>query len=141
MVAVTKHGAYVLAKADMHGFSRRDQWLLASLVRHLRFQRRVHVRQGLLALAQGQPIYERLTLRLLRRAGLARADGVATESGRARAAKALRDERRWEEIRTDPSLESQASLYDGLREIETVLTADQIAEVDARIGGPKGVGA
>jgi exopolyphosphatase/guanosine-5'-triphosphate,3'-diphosphate pyrophosphatase len=28
-----KHGAYVLAKADMHGFSRRDQWLLASLVR------------------------------------------------------------------------------------------------------------
>lgn len=115
--------------------------VLAALVRHLRFQRRVHVRQGLLALAQGQPIYERLTLRLLRRAGLARADGVATESGRARAAKALRDERRWEEIRTDPSLESQASLYDGLREIETVLTADQIAEVDARIGGPKGVSA
>ncbi len=28
-----KHGAYVLAKADMHGFSRRDQMILAALVR------------------------------------------------------------------------------------------------------------
>jgi len=28
-----KHGAYVLAKADMHGFSRRDQLILAALVR------------------------------------------------------------------------------------------------------------
>ena len=28
-----KHGAYVLAKADMHGFSRRDQMLVAALVR------------------------------------------------------------------------------------------------------------
>ncbi|WP_372886667.1 metal ABC transporter permease, partial [Shimia sp.] len=51
-----------------------NRGVLAALLRHLRFQRRVHMRQGLLALAQGQPIYERLTLRLLRRAGLARAD-------------------------------------------------------------------
>ncbi|HBS50652.1 MAG TPA: zinc ABC transporter permease, partial [Rhodobacteraceae bacterium] len=31
--------------------------VLAALMRHLRFQRRVHIRQGLLALATGQPIY------------------------------------------------------------------------------------
>lgn len=115
--------------------------VLAALVRHLRFQRRVHLRQGLLALAQGQPIYERLTLRLLRGAGLARADGVATEKGRARAAKALRDEKRWEAVRADRAHEAAAQLYDGLRDIETVLTRDQIAEIDARIGGPRGVSA
>ena len=113
--------------------------VLAAVLRHRRFQRRVHLRQGLLALAQGQPIYERLTLRLLRRAGLARADGVATTEGRARAAKALRDEKRWEIVRADHAHEAAAALYDGLRDIETVLTPDQIADIDTRIGGPKGV--
>ncbi|MCP4820310.1 MAG: metal ABC transporter permease, partial [Shimia sp.] len=108
-------------------------------LRHRRFQRRVHMRQGLLALAQGQPIYERFTLNLLRRAGLAHADGVATEDGKARAAKALRDEKRWEMVRADQAFESAAALYDGLREIETVLTADQITEIDRRMGGPTGV--
>ncbi|WP_164660851.1 metal ABC transporter permease [Tropicibacter sp. Alg240-R139] len=110
---------------------------LAAILGHLKFQRRVHLRQGLLALAQGQPIYERLTLRLLSRAGLARADGVATEFGRARAAKALRDEKRWEVVRTDQAHEAAAALYDGLRDIETVLTKDQIADIDHRIGGPQ----
>ncbi|MEC7258878.1 MAG: metal ABC transporter permease, partial [Pseudomonadota bacterium] len=113
--------------------------VLAAVLRHRRFQRRVHLRQGLLALAQGQPIYERLTLRLLRRAGLARADGVAITEGRARAAKALRDEKRWEIVRADHAHEAAAALYDGLRDIETVLTPDQIADIDTRIGGPKGV--
>ena len=116
-----------------------NRGLLAALLRQLRFQRRVHLRQGLLALAQGQPIYENLTLRLLRRAGLVRADGVATESGKARAAKALRDEKRWEIVRADQAHEAAAALYDGLRDIETVLTRDQIQEVDRLIGGPQGV--
>ena len=116
-----------------------NRGILAAVLRHSRFQRRVHLRQGLLALAQGQPIYEPLTLRLLRRAGLARADGVATDTGRARAAKALRDETRWQVVRADQSYEAAAALYDGLRDIESVLTVDQIAEVDRRIGGPQGV--
>jgi manganese/zinc/iron transport system permease protein len=113
--------------------------VLAAVLRHLRFQRRVHIRQGLLALAQGQKIYEPLTLRLLRRADLVRADGVATEAGKARAAKALRDEKRWEVVRADQAHEATAALYDGLRDIETVLTKDQIVEIDRRIGGPQGV--
>lgn len=116
-----------------------NRGVLAAVLRHNRFQRRVHLRQGLLALAQGQPIYERLTLRLLRRAGLARADGVATDAGRARAAKALRDEKRWEVVRADQAQEAAAALYDGLRDIETVLTPDQIADIDRQIGGPQGV--
>lgn len=110
--------------------------VMAAVLRHLRFQRRVHIRQGLLALAQGQKIYEPLTLRLLRRANIVRADGVATEAGKARAAKALRDEKRWEIVRADQAHEATAALYDGLRDIETVLTQDQIAEIDRRIGGP-----
>ncbi|MBU2943266.1 metal ABC transporter permease [Shimia thalassica] len=116
-----------------------NRGVLAAFLRHRSFQRRVHMRQGLLALAQGQPIYEALTLKLLRNADLARADGVATETGRARAAKALRDEKRWEIVRADQAFEGAAALYDGLREIETVLTPDQIQEIDQRIGGPKGV--
>jgi manganese/zinc/iron transport system permease protein len=99
----------------------------------------VHIRQGLLALAQDQKIYEPLTLRLLRRAGLVRADGVATDPGKARAAKALRDEKRWEVVRSDQAHEATAALYDGLRDIDTVLTQDQIAEIDRRIGGPQEV--
>ncbi len=113
--------------------------VLAAILRHLRFQRRVHIRQGLLAMAQGQKIYEPLTLRLLRRAGLVRADGVATEAGKARAAKALRDEKRWEIVRADQAHEATAALYDGLRDIESVLTRDQITEIDHRIGGPQEV--
>ena len=111
--------------------------VVSSLVRYTAFQRRVHLRQGLLAIAQGQPVYEPLTRRLLTRAGLAHADGVATEAGRARAAKALRDEARWGIVRRHEAFSGTAALYDGLREIETVLTADQIAEIDRLLGGPK----
>lgn len=111
--------------------------VLAAALRHLRFQRRVHLRQGLLALAAGQPVYEPLTLRLMRRAGLARADGVATEAGRAMAARARLDERRWQILRSDPAFEAAAARYDGLTPLDEVLTGDQIAALDRRLG-PEG---
>lgn len=116
-----------------------ERGILAAYLRHRRYQRRVHLRQGLLALAQGQPIYEALTIRLLCNQDLARPDGVATEAGAGAAAKALRDETRWDVVRRDPDYETAAALYDGLRPIETVLTADQITEIDRRIGPPTGV--
>ncbi len=111
--------------------------VLSAVLRYIAFQRRVHVRQGLLAIAQGQPVYEPLTRRLLTRAGLAHADGVATDAGQARAAKALRDEARWDVVRRHEAFAGTAALYDGLREIESVLTRDQIAEVDRLLGGPR----
>jgi len=80
-----------------------------------------------------------MTVRLLKRAGLARADGVATADGKARAAKALRDERRWQMARAREEFSLAASHYDGLTEIETVLTQDQIGELDRLLGAPKGV--
>ncbi|RYH08083.1 metal ABC transporter permease [Tropicimonas sp. IMCC6043] len=116
-----------------------ERGLLAAWLRHRRFQERVHIRQGLLALAQGQEVYEPLTIRLLVRKGLARRDGVPTEAGRARAAKALRDEHRWQALHGLAEYEAISGLYDGLRDIETVLTADQIDELDAVLGGPREV--
>ncbi|MDF1856647.1 metal ABC transporter permease [Pseudooceanicola sp.] len=107
--------------------------VVAALIRHLSFRNRVHLRQGLLALAQGQPVYEALTRRLLRRAGLIRADGVATGAGTAQAAKALLDERRWQWLRASEGTGAAAARYDGLTPIETVLTADQIARIDSQL--------
>lgn len=116
-----------------------NRGVMAAILRHRNFQRRVHMRQGLLALAQGQPIFERYTLRLLARAGLARPDGVATDAGRARAAKALLDEERWQILRSMADHEATAALYDGLRQIETVVTPDQLRDIDARIAAPREV--
>jgi manganese/zinc/iron transport system permease protein len=112
---------------------------LALIRRQMRFRRRVHRRQGLLALAVGQTIHEPFTLALLRREGLARADGVPTDAGRAAAAKALLDEARWAALRADPAQGLTASRYDALTRIETVLTQDQIAELDRQLPKPKGV--
>ena len=39
-----------------------NRGLFAAIIRQRRFQARVHIRQGLLSLAQAQPIYERLTV-------------------------------------------------------------------------------
>lgn len=114
--------------------------IFAALVRHRRFQARVHRRQGLLALAAQHPIRETFTLRLLTREGLVRPDGVPTETGQALAAKVARDERRWEiarEIHRDVGLTGR---YDGLTPIEDVLTADEIAEIDRQLGPPAAIG-
>ena len=107
--------------------------VLSAALRHRRFQSGVHRRQGLLSLAMGQPIYEPRTLRLLAREGLARPDGVPTELGAGEASRTLRDEHRWTIARRIPEYELAAARYDGLTRLEDVLTADQIADIDARI--------
>jgi len=115
--------------------------VLASVLSHRRFQARVHRRQGLLALVRNEPIHDPLTLRILRAEGLIRPDGVATDEGRALAAKIARDERRWDVARAVHQDTSLTGRYDGLTPIEEVFTADQIADFDARLGGPQAVGA
>ena len=110
--------------------------VLASVIRHRRFQVRVHRRQGLLALAAQHPIRESYTLRLLTREGLLRPDGVPTQAGRALAAKMARDERRWEIARAIHQDTGLTGRYDGLTPIEDVFTADEIAEFDRRLGPP-----
>jgi manganese/zinc/iron transport system permease protein len=111
----------------------------AAVWRHWQFQQRVHMRQGLLALARSEPIHDAMTLSTLRQAGLIRADGVATDAGRAQAAKAARDELRWEVARQVHQDTALTGRYDGLTPIEAVFTPDEILEIDRLIGGPRPV--
>ncbi|WP_299937240.1 metal ABC transporter permease [uncultured Pelagimonas sp.] len=111
--------------------------VLASALRHRRLQHEVHLRQGLLALAHGQPVYETMTQRMLRGRGLMRADGVPTDEGRNAAAQALLDENRWQELRRIEELASLAIRDDGLTRIDEVLTSDQVKLIDTRLS-PQG---
>lgn len=113
--------------------------LAAAVRRHRRFQARVHLRQGLLSLARNEPIHDPFTLRVLRRAGLIRADAVATPAGQAQAARAAFDERRWDVARILHQDTALAGRYDGLTPIEAVFTPDQIAEIDRSLAGPRGL--
>lgn len=110
-----------------------ERGLLAALWGHRAFQIRVHRRQGLLAIARGEPILDPLTLAVLRRAGLLRSDGVATQEGRAQAAKARLDEQRWRLARADHRGDDAGTATDGLTPIEEVLTADEVADIDRRL--------
>ena len=111
---------------------------LASALRHWRFQRRVHRRQGLLALARREPIYDGFTLRILRHSGMIRRDGVATLRGKTASQKAARDEARWAMARRILPDDSAIERYDGLTPIEDMMTQDQIDEIDRVIGEQTG---
>ena len=106
--------------------------VLAVALDHYRFQKAVHLTQGLLSMAAAQPIYEPKTQRLLRRLGYIRADGVATEIGKSLAAKTLLNEKRWsywqEILKESDQLDGQAVF--NLMDIETKLTSDQIKSID-----------
>ena len=106
--------------------------VLAVALDHYRFQKAVHLTQGLLSMAVAQPIYEPKTQRLLRRLGYIRADGVATETGKSLAAKTLLNEKRWsywqEILKESNQLDGQAVF--NLMDIETKLTPDQIKSID-----------
>ncbi|MBS0126436.1 metal ABC transporter permease [Thetidibacter halocola] len=111
--------------------------LLAAALRHRRLQSRVHLRQGLLALSRGEPVYEAMTRRMLRRAGLTRPDGQPTEAGRAETARIRLDEARWQALRRSDTLTDLSSRDDGLTLIDSVLTADQLAALDTTLA-PRG---
>jgi manganese/zinc/iron transport system permease protein len=113
---------------------------VARLITFRRFQRRVHLRQGLLALARHEPVHDRLTLKLLRSEGLIRADGVETDRGASAAGKALDDEKRWEVARSLHPDHATDGRHDGLLSIESVLTRDEIDAIDRRIGAMRHAG-
>lgn len=107
--------------------------VVASLSARRAFQARVHRRQGLLALARSEPIHDRLTLKILSKEGLMRPDGVATDQGKAAAAKVARDERRWSTARRLYKDTALTGRYDGLTAIEEVFTGDEIAWIDRHV--------
>ena len=109
--------------------------VLASAMRHRKFQRRVHRRQGLLALAQSYRILEPYTRKLLQREGYVRADGVMTERGQSAATAAQRDEARLAYLRSKPDYAEFLSRHDGLSDLSRAFTSDELAHIDTRLEG------
>ncbi|MFC7395700.1 metal ABC transporter permease [Chelatococcus sp. GCM10030263] len=107
--------------------------LLAGGFQWLQLSRRVHERQGLLALARSEPIYDRLTLKVLRRAGHIRADGAVTPGGRAAAAAALREEALWDLYRRLFPDEAAALPHQGLAPLAEALPPDVVADLNQRL--------
>ncbi|NJM34409.1 MAG: metal ABC transporter permease [Rhodomicrobium sp.] len=104
--------------------------LLAKAIARYRFQRQVHERQGLLAIARGEPVYDTYTLRVLRSKGLIRRDGVPTDAGRGAAVSVARDEALWSLYRRHHPEEAAAMEHQGLVPIDDALPPDVIAELD-----------
>ncbi|MBL4628542.1 MAG: metal ABC transporter permease [Roseicyclus sp.] len=113
--------------------------VLASILARRAFQARVHRRQGLLALSRSEPVHDPLTLRILRREGLMRADGVATDKGGIASTRVARDERRWSIARRLHHDTALIGRYDGLTPIDEVFTRDEIAQFDAGLPAAEGV--
>lgn len=107
--------------------------LLARALEQRRFQVHVHERQGLLALARGEPIYDSLTLRVLRRKGFVRSDSVATLAGRGAAADAVRDEARWDLYRKLNPEDAASMPHHGVTSVASVLPPDVVADLDRRL--------
>ncbi|MGI6247069.1 MAG: metal ABC transporter permease [Pseudochelatococcus sp.] len=106
--------------------------VLAGRMATLALTRRVHERQGLLALAREEPIYDTLTLRVLRRAGHIRADGAPTLAGRAAAASAAREEALWSLYRKLFPDEAASAGYHGLAPINESLPSDVVRDLERR---------
>ncbi len=107
--------------------------LLASALKRWSFQTQVHERQGLMALARGESIYDATTLRVLKRRGFIRPDGVATSAGREAAAEVMRDEARWSLYRRLFPEEAASAAHHGIMPIADALPADIIAELDRNL--------
>ena len=107
--------------------------ILATLIAHQRFKQRVHLRQGLLALARDEAIFDDLTVKVLRRQGYIRRDGVATPSGWAAARDAEHEERLWALFRREYPEDSAQLDHRGLLPIERVLSPDTIMALESRL--------
>lgn len=107
--------------------------VLATAIRHQSFRRRVHQRQGLLALVRGEPIYDGLTLRLLRRRGWIRRDGVATPAGMMAARAAAHDEALWSQYRRLNPGSAATTQYHRLMPIRQALPLDTVQELEASL--------
>ena len=107
--------------------------VLAYALRHMLFQKVIHQRQGLLAVARGEPIFDPLTRRMLIRAGHIRADGAATPKGIAEAQKMARDQALWNAYRRAYPTEAMALDDWSLRPIDEVLPADLIVSLQSEL--------
>jgi len=107
--------------------------LVGAALRYLRFRIAVAERQGLLALAVGQPVLEPLSRLVLRRRGYLTATGSATTIGLSAARRIERDQALWNRYLADYPDEAFGHPDWSLRPIERVLPSDLVAELDRRV--------
>ncbi|MEM6461113.1 MAG: metal ABC transporter permease [Pseudomonadota bacterium] len=108
------------------------------LYRSRAFSRKVHRRQGLLAILRGEAIYDRDTIRVLRSERLIHADGTPTEAGLDAAENAAREEALWTiYLRDNPDAAYRAARM-RLDPIAQRLTGSEIAELERQLNAPAG---
>ncbi|AXS39610.1 metal ABC transporter permease [Breoghania sp. L-A4] len=119
--------------------------LVAAILRHRRFQRVVHERQGLLALARGEPVFDPLTIRVLGRRGFLRGDGSPTPEGLSAGGRMSRDQALWNRYREDYPEDAHALADWSLKPIDDVLPRDLVSELEHKLApaaagapGPRG---
>ncbi len=114
--------------------------VVAQAVRYLRFRLAIAERQGLLAIAAGQPVLEPLARLRLRRRGWLTGTGKATEAGLSAARRIARDQALWDRYLADYPDEAFASDRWASVAIEKALPADLVAELDRRVRRAAGAG-
>lgn len=102
----------------------------SAMLRHFLFQLCVHERQGLLALARREPIFDPFTRRVLTMRGMLRRDGVATQVGLSAARVMERDQALWNIFRDHYPNEAFVLDEWSLKSIENVLPADLVCELE-----------
>lgn len=107
--------------------------LVANLLSSRSLAIRVHKRQGLLALARNELIFDRFTRKVLWNAGLIYADGEPTASGYASAKDALHQEQLMALARQTYRDDELLQKLDGLKPLSSLLTPDQIATLEAKL--------
>jgi len=107
--------------------------VLAQAVRYLRFRLTIAERQGLLAIAAGQPVLEPLARFRLERRGWVTATGQPTTTGLSAARRTARDQALWDRWLEDYPDEAFASDHWASCPIDQVLPADLVAELDRRV--------
>ncbi|GGX96579.1 manganese ABC transporter permease [Litchfieldella qijiaojingensis] len=110
--------------------------MVAMLAAHYRFKTKVHLRQGLLALARQEAIYDALTLRVLRRHGFIRRDNVPTPLGLAAARDAEHEEQLWSLYRSLYPDEAAHLDHLGLEPISDCLPPDTVMSLESRMHPP-----
>lgn len=107
--------------------------VLAQLIRYLRFRIAIAERQGLLAIAAGQPVLEPLSRLRLRRKGWLTGTGQPTTSGFSAARRVARDQALWDRYLKDYPDDAFASDQWAVSPIEDVLPADLVRELEGRV--------
>ena len=104
------------------------------------FSRKVHLRQGLLAMLRGEAIYDADTLRVLKAGRYIRADGSPTSAGLDAAENAAREEALWTlYLRDNPDASNRTARmrFDPIAER---LSPTEISELEKHFTGPLATG-